>query len=1854
MAERSLILGVVEVAVAALRGVAIGTGGIGGSTSAGRGYGSRASKRSAEGDMDPPIVEEVAARECLVNMTATDAAGAVLSRLISLVPAGGSEVPLPQVVDCLAAVAVRSPLIFVPKLSQFLHRLIPVLALIQQRQKTAEKEAVCAAFVSFAGAIEIYNSNSHQDPGSSAMNVLESTYASDMYSILSFVQETWRDKQGIATVGALVGVIPKTQVLPVVLVQIDRLLASFRQMVGKKSYEGAEVTMTALTSMFRASRFVFRADDRYGDMVRRVIDAILGFVTLPQDVALMTRLFNACMSCISELVSTEGGNSHAITAILTIIGHMEHAGTVPSSASSGPASNKQLGVLRILRYLVIHCKDVAYLCASKMIVSLQVIGQDRQPVDCRVSLAFVQVIMAMAERGYLHNQGSSLLLGAVIYYASGQVVSTSASNKFENMPDGVTADELASNAGRALRRMAEYFPAARCALWPYLLQEPGHLLNGTSLVIDLAYTVAAAIDKDQEETWRVTVRKDGSRKASDAYKALPLVAANESQLPLSHLKDATTVMAPEKLLTILLLLSCDPKCRKSSLGLLQLLMHHIFEVQQHLRDGWAEAIPVMLQVIDEASECALDSQCAAVPLGSTRAGSGAREQDVAGGTHVLEALEALSGDEGSFEDVAGLTCATVWMDHVLRFAKLTGKRATEALAIALVTQTCTLLKELSAARKKGQCREYVCYAVEVLGALLPCCPKPGVAESAVADMMTLVGDYEDSELLSALSRGLGKAAGVYIDLCVQAVLGVVKRDMMKSSSGFLGFNKTTVVRQSVMGFIAQAFGLIAFHGPVRDVEARVTQIMLPKLISMVPHVSEVSVKVCMAQAINFVARAFHPGHGASVSRACQELASRTELINIVLRFTGYPTFGPLSTDKEGLPVEAIADHVTRERAAGLETEVMMRSLDALVSLALLPPALPDGFAGAMARVACDFFHGVHGRSSTELRRVDVSVMTLFSALIASCPRRHTLLELLERFDEFTRRGEYRERALRVVLHIVCKFIDIKSVEEVPRLEDAFIGIGTVIGRLAGRATDPVLDVRLDVYRVFSRLFFLEAMMTQHVVNATAPAVCSKLDRLIDKLSDEDARSYSNDPDVLSSISKRVASIISAAVNRFEVPNLLKALVIYGLGEEQQEFSRGVVVVVLERVIKDHSDVVRSHVSDFVSVLVRTVEAHQHEWVDDVEVGQTSLKKTIRGALQCVIVLAQHVDLELTISALMACGTPLPSVVREAFKLLGSTVIQTKVVVQLADTLNFRPLSEKVVVGAGARAGSGDTAAESSVHVAPQWMLAGTEALGAILSSAPMEEVVEMHFVSIFGTLLLRCGTAGLVPSGAGGSADGGAGAAASMRILLERASLGEDVKEELEARDVYAMMSDPVQCVQAVGIIARCVARADRDIIPGMLKFLKRFLERDCIPHRLVVIEVIGFLMVEIVGHHGLESGAGGGNGSDDEGGGSDGGDTPYCKDGTPKEVVWSEDEQTLLHSCVDCLVIEGRSQYQCLVVAAVNALARLVNIGAAIDRVMSRVIGVLQHVLSVSAGGHMFDASGNDALCPVVGPEEGRLAALKALARILPVASGSAVSYAVVDIVTCASQAAHSSRLALRAAACLLLATVCRSFGDDTAVRGLLARSVHKLIGHVMVHLVDDSTMVVAAAMECIQTTKSLVNATDAPTTFVDDAGDGGKRGKTKGKKDKAGQGGAGNVDGGDDDSSQRVDPDTMSISEFVSQRVFDTTLTSSSSARSRAADTMAAYSRCILRNAPDCVQLYLTEVVAQSTVELPFVKEGAFLLARSFMLSIDELSSSRRRKISFTRVVDMLREELATSLDPAVRRAAAHALGAAHAVVG
>eukprot|EP00026_Physarum_polycephalum_P000352 Phypoly_transcript_00352.p1 GENE.Phypoly_transcript_00352~~Phypoly_transcript_00352.p1 ORF type:complete len:1660 (+),score=332.46 Phypoly_transcript_00352:97-5076(+) len=673
------------------------------------------------------------------------------------------------------------------------------------------------------------------------------------------------------------------------------------------------------------------------------------------------------------------------------------------------------------------------------------------------------------------------------------------------------------------------------------------------------------------------------------------------------------------------------------------------------------------------------------------------------------------------------------------------------------------------------------------------------------DVMFASVDHTSSAESEGCAIGFGFCAATHLDIVLEKLQVVAKQHMTKKGGGLFSFGGGGKDKQALMAggkkvknTILLALGYVTSYAQPNLIASRIDVHVITPIKTYLPGLKSPLKKLCAIRMMNLVGKAVHPSHLQMDNPFI--FKQRDDLIKII---QGY---------------------LAPANPAQTNNQVKTQGLNTCATLLLLEPPAPLELESSIVTSALNFFNmPVDGENDSGLRSLWDALNDMLSAILFNQTTVATLNRLVKHLETYLRSKEvhHRERAAGSLLHIVKKFFEYTKTKE--KSDKEFSGVGHAVGILIPRCTDPQETIRRTSMETVQLSLYIDFMLKSNEKTPAPPETLRAISGLRERISTKEINEQF-------AVVHELSRILSATVSADELPTLLQTTMI-GLNDSQQTSTNGTCVV-LNGLIKQRGEELAPHVATVVTGLVTAME------------GITS-EATMNGSLHALRNLALH-HLLLVVDHLLVYPMPHTTHVIKSFQVVAKDKnLILPLVNHLTDIINNKlPYDEKV-----------DKNKKTRTPELPP--MAATCALGEIMQTEELEEVITAHYPQFLGSLLLRFGTANQnqpktvenAPSSPPPEAKSKASKVKvttttiipSQQIVQAFKNFLECGKDEQVSKamdDITWQQLEKDDFPAAISTIAEAVCKAHSEQMRGIFEFMLPYLRGNYTPQRIVTASV--------------------------------------------------------------------------------------------------------------------------------------------------------------------------------------------------------------------------------------------------------------------------------------------------------------------------------------------------------------------------------------------------------------------------------
>ncbi|XP_076448959.1 maestro heat-like repeat-containing protein family member 1 isoform X1 [Babylonia areolata] len=634
---------------------------------------------------------------------------------------------------------------------------------------------------------------------------------------------------------------------------------------------------------------------------------------------------------------------------------------------------------------------------------------------------------------------------------------------------------------------------------------------------------------------------------------------------------------------------------------------------------------------------------------------------------------------------------------------------------------------------------------------------------------------------------LGYTAASHLDSVLSKLENVAKNDMVRKSSGILGFmkDKSEGDIERVKATLMLCYGYVALYSPPSLIISRMEATIIRTITPHFVNVKDMSVKQNLIRTVDLIGEALHPDHLENH----YNFSSRGDFLTHLQNYLRAEPISHLNNDNRALIMKACATLVKLDPPLS-EAEVfdlVKCATDCVFSLPV------DGVGGRKGREESY-------EEAVQMERLmgeTVEAMhTLLRQVLLKTPTPDCLNNMFKHLHEWmvSEVEHERERSMTTWLKLLQYFTEVMD----PAKFDKFLMAGPFLGTAVPRCTDPKPEIRQ-----------LAVDCVQHTLRislAYEGQPLTEKDQMVDALPMlKDRLQKKTDPNVLFSIVNDLSKVVAKKVSSDQLYPLIESLQ-EGLMDCQSHSSSGACVV-LNGLMKQRGNELYEKVSELLKNL--------HDKLSRI---QFSMTKT--GTLRTLRTLASH-HLAPFLTALLQYPVPYSSEVVEIWQILAQDAQLTAAILEhfLELLQKSLPYEEKT-----------DPRDKTKfVRTATTVPLAVTFALVEMFKVEETGEPVQKIYHRLFAACLVRLGSSvGVNPPKAQAEKEDLKPkdkkktvvkenkitpievAIEAMKGFLERVK-SADLQDALDKEGMWEMMTDDVQFTEAITILARCLVSTPED-----------------------------------------------------------------------------------------------------------------------------------------------------------------------------------------------------------------------------------------------------------------------------------------------------------------------------------------------------------------------------------------------------------------------------------------------------------
>lgn len=631
-----------------------------------------------------------------------------------------------------------------------------------------------------------------------------------------------------------------------------------------------------------------------------------------------------------------------------------------------------------------------------------------------------------------------------------------------------------------------------------------------------------------------------------------------------------------------------------------------------------------------------------------------------------------------------------------------------------------------------------------------------------------------------------------------------------------------------------AYGYVASLANVSLITSRV-EIHIVAVIKKYFSVPKMTItqRVAVANAINLIARAMHPSH----LKEQFVFKGRDELLGTIIDYLAL-------------------------RDAELDTQLRLACLDALASLCLLQPALPDELLERVVAAATHTFvltvvpandagkYAPGTCDDAQMAQIMAKVDNLLAALLFMNPVIADLRKLMHYLEPIVviASDTQRERAVSSILALLRKFIQFasspkKSAAATASPDACYDKLGESIVITLPRCADTVPHIRRAAIECVGLMLYIDHILaTSAAAGSAPPAYLKQLNATRDRVERGDTEAQLRGIEDL-------AGILCEAVSADEMRALVLGAISNGLGDPHPTGQLAVATAV-RAICARRGGEFEAFVGDFVEAFLVTIR----------DVADETASAAAIGAL-CA--LAQH-HTRAVLGLLLDEPVPHTDSVRRIFQaLIRDEKLAQPILSMLTATLNTACLHEEKYAQ--------NKVTYIPLHASMSTTAALSEALELCATDPAVakallegEDAEASNFARLFGTVVLRIGSAALAeprsfqprPLASDGGKPGKAvtitpqsqaSEAARHFVACLGGNAAATIEAQLDGEGAWSLMESKTNYYDGIIAFTRAVLSAYTDRAEAVYRFLVPFL-RGNYPEQRVATTVV---FAEMISHCG-------------------------------------------------------------------------------------------------------------------------------------------------------------------------------------------------------------------------------------------------------------------------------------------------------------------------------------------------------------------------------------------------------------------
>jgi len=550
-------------------------------------------------------------------------------------------------------------------------------------------------------------------------------------------------------------------------------------------------------------------------------------------------------------------------------------------------------------------------------------------------------------------------------------------------------------------------------------------------------------------------------------------------------------------------------------------------------------------------------------------------------------------------------------------------------------------------------------------------------------------DHSNDIEREGCAMALGFCGASHLDQCLVKLEEVTKTDMVRRSSGFMGFikDKTEADVDRIKCTVALSYGYVIFYGPSGLITSRLETNVLRVLTPYFTTAKDPRVKQSLIKSTSLFGKSLHSSH----LHAEYVFPKRNSLLKFVQNFLSAE---PKSSSSEIRPL----------------------AIEAATSLVKLDPKLSDQELQDVVKICSesvypsleaisndpDLWESKTNNFAKSLENLN-ELMKQICAKDCSPQGLRSLLKFLEPYLSSQHNHE-RKGSIRTINAVFNHFLESFTTSE----EEQFSQLGVLLGTILPRCTDPIVCVRQDS---------IECIHILLNINDRCQGIPADVsDERLKNLSNLKENVTSSEASDLFSVVNELANVVSKKTPDSQLKHLVYAL-LDGLADKHAQSSNGACAI-LNCLFKHRGSELYTEITKLVT------EMHN-------KLLPVTFPATITGTIVAMRTLASH-HLIIVLTAILGFPLPFSSVTKEFWQTLGKDRdLAQDTFDHLLDILNRSPpYTERDDI----------RDKKLSSRTATLLPIAVTCGLTEIFRVSETEDLVTTMFPKLFSAILLRMGS----------------------------------------------------------------------------------------------------------------------------------------------------------------------------------------------------------------------------------------------------------------------------------------------------------------------------------------------------------------------------------------------------------------------------------------------------------------------------------------------------------------------------------